>query len=120
MKKHSLQEYQAMLYDADCRWCRKIIMCPDCEGSGIGIEAERTLGNYHKLANDVLSAEYLCDTCHGTGEIKQKVSLAHEPIKHYEHDGGWEMDGFNRKQWLYVECPNCKYQWALHKLGISL
>jgi len=39
-------------------------------------------------------------------------------IRAYEHDGGWKVDGFDRKQWLYTICPNCEYQWALWKLGI--
>jgi hypothetical protein len=40
------------------------------------------------------------------------------PIEHYNHDGGWPIEGFKEKQWLYVTCPKCGYQWALWKLGV--
>lgn len=40
------------------------------------------------------------------------------PIEHYPHNGGWHVHGFNGKQWLYVVCPKCDYQWALWKLGV--
>jgi len=39
-------------------------------------------------------------------------------IEHYDHDDGWEVEGFSKKQWLYVTCPKCGYQWSLWKLGI--
>lgn len=37
----------------------------------------------------------------------------------WEHPGGFEVQGFANKQWVYTECPGCDYQWAMHKLGIS-
>ena len=40
------------------------------------------------------------------------------PIHHYPHPGGWKVEGFPERQWLYVICPGCGYQWALWKLGI--
>jgi len=51
-----------------------------------------------------------CKWC-GT-ELPQK-------IEYYEHSGGWVVEGFDSKLWLYVVCPKCKYQWALWKLGIK-
>ena len=46
-------------------------------------------------------------------------SLAAQPIDHYDHSGGWRVDGFEFRQWLSVECPKCKYQWSLRKLGVT-
>lgn len=40
------------------------------------------------------------------------------PIEHYPHSGGWPLEQFAEKEWLYVTCPKCKYQWALWKLGV--
>lgn len=40
-------------------------------------------------------------------------------IKSYDHDGGWTVDGFDHKQWLYIVCPKCYYEWSLWKLGVS-
>jgi len=39
-------------------------------------------------------------------------------IEHYDHDGGWLVDGFEKKQWLYRTCFKCGYQWAIWKLGV--
>lgn len=39
------------------------------------------------------------------------------PIQHYPHPGGWKVAGEEGRQWLYVVCPKCGYQWALWKLG---
>lgn len=46
------------------------------------------------------------------------VGLNKLKIEHYTHNGGWIVEGFQDKQWLYVTCPKCGYQWALWKLGI--
>lgn len=39
-------------------------------------------------------------------------------IEHYDHEGGWKVDGYDERQWLYVNCPNCGYDNALWKLSI--
>jgi len=39
-------------------------------------------------------------------------------VQHYDHSGGWEVSGFQQRQWLYTTCPRCQYQWNLGKLGI--
>jgi len=39
-------------------------------------------------------------------------------VEHYDHAGGWEVRGFSQKQWLYIRCQKCSYQWNLGKLGI--
>ena len=36
----------------------------------------------------------------------------------YDHSDGWYVDGFDKKQWLSVQCPKCHYDWSLNKLGI--
>jgi len=35
------------------------------------------------------------------------------------HDGGYQLPGFDSKQWIYTECPQCEYQWSMGKLGIQ-
>lgn len=39
-------------------------------------------------------------------------------VEGYPHDGGWIVDGFTSRQWLYVHCSSCGYDNALWKLGI--
>jgi len=39
-------------------------------------------------------------------------------IEHYSHSGGWAVEGFNKRQWLYKPCLECGYDWALWKLGV--
>lgn len=36
-------------------------------------------------------------------------------IMGYEHKGG-HKDATGKKWWLFVHCPKCKYDWALHKI----
>lgn len=42
-----------------------------------------------------------------------------EEIKAYDHDNGWQLFGHSKRQWLWVDCPGCKYEWALWKLGVG-
>ena len=36
-------------------------------------------------------------------------------IGHYGHSGGWDVSDYPVRQWLYVVCGRCGYQWALDK-----
>lgn len=47
------------------------------------------------------------------------IGLKELPIELYEHDSGWLVSGYKFRQWLYVTCPQCGYQWALWKLGVE-
>lgn len=40
-------------------------------------------------------------------------------LQHFDHDGGWPVDGFAEAQWLYKKCTNCGYLWSVWKLGIA-
>ena len=40
-------------------------------------------------------------------------------IEHYDHDDGYEVEGYDKRQWLYITCPRCNYQMALWKLGVK-
>lgn len=59
-------------------------------------------------------------TCKLCTRNAQNTPLKDGEIEYYRHPGGFELEGLQKKQWIYVVCPNkkCKYQWALHKLGI--
>jgi len=48
----------------------------------------------------------------------ESVSLQGEAIHAYPHDAGWKVKGIQGLHWLYIICPKCGYQWALHKLGL--
>lgn len=47
-----------------------------------------------------------------------KIPLGGLPIQHYDHEGGYDVFTYYQKQWLYVVCPLCDYQWSLTKLGV--
>jgi ribosomal protein L34E len=40
-------------------------------------------------------------------------------IESYDHSGGWLVEGYEKRQWLYRVCPKCRYMWSLEKLGIT-
>lgn len=38
-------------------------------------------------------------------------------LEHYgPHDGGVNVEGYTEKRWVYVHCPYCDYDMALHKI----
>ena len=41
-----------------------------------------------------------------------------DAIEMYPHDGGWRVDGYEKRQWLSSHCRKCHYDWSLWKLGI--
>lgn len=47
-----------------------------------------------------------------------QTSIEDQPLEFYDHHGGYRVAGLSEKQWLYVTCPNCRYQWSAVKLGI--
>jgi len=61
-------------------------------------------------------------------EIKKKITkidcrwcntkLDLDNIEMYPHEGGWTVKGMKEKQWLYIPCSKCHYEWALWKLGV--
>jgi len=63
-----------------------------------------TLHDYAKMVEGVTCR--FCET-----KLSTKIHA-------YDHEGGWLVDGFHHRQWLYAICPGCEYQWALWKLGI--
>lgn len=58
---------------------------------------------------EALVKDKKCNSCHG--------SLG--KIKYYPHAGGWRVDGFSERVWLYKVCKKCGYEWALWKLGVE-
>jgi len=57
------------------------------------------------------------------GEIKNKCCWCGSPLhaqdlKRYPHGDGWTVDG-EGKQWLYIPCRKCGYEWAIWKLGVD-
>ena len=48
-----------------------------------------------------------------------KTALQPTATLSWDHPGGFHVEGYVEKQWIYTECPNCEYQWALGKLGVA-
>lgn len=56
--------------------------------------------------------------CRWCKNAEQEVSLSLREVEHYDHLSGYDVEGFKERQWLYVTCPRCDYQWSLRKLNI--
>ena len=55
-------------------------------------------------------------TCHFCNTV-----LRGSDIGHYgPHDGGYHMEGYDEKRWVYVTCHGCGYDWSLWKLESDL
>ena len=40
-------------------------------------------------------------------------------LQNYDHEGGWQVEGFSEKQWLYTECRHCANAVSLRHWGIE-
>jgi len=45
-----------------------------------------------------------------------KVELT-GPVEGSNHSGGFVVEGYKEKQWLFTVCPGCGYGWSLIKLA---
>lgn len=41
-------------------------------------------------------------------------------LEHYLHEGGEQVKGYEKPQWLYIHCDNCGYDMALWKIRREL
>jgi len=46
-----------------------------------------------------------------------RENIKDEPIEMDDHENGWRVLRKSKRQWLWITCPGCNYQWALWKMG---
>lgn len=63
---------------------------------------------------EVYAVEIAQKRCH-----KCSHTFRNEEVETFDHDKGYEVEGFLVRQWLYVTCPNCKCQNTLFNMGIE-
>lgn len=75
----------------------------------------RTLGDYQRAI-----AGARCRFCGQDKPDGTRIGtlLDRQGIKYYDHDGGYEVAGFVKRQWLYVTCPVCQHDWSLVHLQV--
>jgi len=39
-------------------------------------------------------------------------------VSHYNHAGGWEVEGMDMSQWISMPCSKCGYEWSYRKLDL--
>ena len=62
-------------------------------------------------------SKIICDcTTWKYGGKRGDIILEGRNIKSYPHDAGILVEGHEEKQWAYVHCSACGYDWALWKL----
>ena len=47
-------------------------------------------------------------------------TIDEDNIEMYPHNNGMEIEGMEKRQWIYIHCPSCGYDWALWKLKMGL
>lgn len=63
-------------------------------------------------------ADWVRDHCDpGRSRCLCGRDLRGDQVLGYPHDAGWLMD--SGKMWLFIPCPECGYEMALWKMGIS-
>ena len=69
-----------------------------------------------EIGDIVEKAQVECDCSTWKYGNRRKVLLKGRNIESYDHDGGIPVQGFKEKQWVYVHCDACGYDWALWKI----
>ena len=46
------------------------------------------------------------------------VYTANDKVERYNHAGGWIVEGYPGRQWLWVTCPRCKFDMSLWKIDV--
>ena len=85
-------KYHGISHKTGTSWIRTI-------NSNIG-------GSAGKLIQSLQGKKFQCSCGH-------TINLNH--FLAYDHDGGYK-DKHSNKWWIFIECPNCKYQWSIDKI----
>lgn len=74
----------------------------------MGTEEVQEAISLGEISDKIDRAEIRCHFC--------EARLLGSAVESYGHDGGIEVVGFREKQWVYVHCVKCHYDWALWKI----
>jgi hypothetical protein len=90
----------------------------DSEGDSEYYSSESGDSEWNKLMPRGLSKRYRCyieeSKC-----LYCTQDLYDLPITMYKHDDGWFVPDSTHRWWLYIECPKCKHQRSLLKMGVG-
>ena len=117
--------YTNRVIDLNDRKTREEMNKPFPEGDYICAECELARRINHKPEEVLPFARKISGLAFYQRQLKGKrcrwcdTRIENQPLQSYEHHGGYQVEGFEQKQWLYVTCPKCKYQWSAVKLGIK-
>jgi hypothetical protein len=100
-------------------WTAKEEICVcHCGGRFHGMGAKHRVDSEDAFMPDRSVDKYLRQVdsfmCHFCG-----ASMTGQPVRGYDHDAGWTVEGFPEKQWLYIVCPKCQHQWGFNHLGVT-
>ena len=74
------------------------------------------------MSEQVLSLEWLAARIDEKRPLCPCDAVLHgSDIRHYgPHDGGYHVEGFEEKRWVYVTCARCGYDNSLPKIWREL
>jgi len=78
------------------------------EQTGNLIDAAGYSMSLQEIAQHVVKKETACPVC--------QRKFRPGDINHYPHDGGWNICGFAKKQWVYFVCKACTITLNLNKI----
>lgn len=76
------------------------------------INSEEAEESRRKILLKIDQLEFPHNECHCGNPIKKGILCS------YDHDGGIQVKGYATKQWFYIHCEKCKYDYSIRKLGI--
>lgn len=114
-----------------CRRCHRALKDPKSVAMGMGPVCARKAAKEEgaerqaKLAPTItdpeLAAESMARVTRWLAQTGARCSCGAklEGVESFDHDGGFEVPGFGRRQWLYSHCSGCGQDVALGKHGLS-
>lgn len=114
-----------------CRKCGRILSSPKSIKLGIGpicakksgideYELERQIDeqNKKKSKGELEDNNYPPLSFYQSKVMYRECSCGGTllPLDHFMHDGGYSVQGYKHRQWIYSECDKCHNAYALWKL----
>ena len=114
-----------------CRRCHRALRDPKSVAMGMGPVCARKAAKEEETENQArltptitdpaLAAESMAKVARWLAQTGARCTCGAElsGVASFDHDGGFEVPGFGRRQWLYSRCEACERDIALGKVGFN-
>ncbi len=114
-----------------CRRCHRALRDPKSVAMGLGPVCARKAARDEDedsqarleptIADPARAKESMARVARWLAKTGARCSCGSElsGVESFDHDGGFEVPGYGRRQWIYSHCEACGRDIALGKLGLG-